>query len=59
MYKFPLVPDVNKIIAGVKTNQRHGRDITKENEGIDIKQLGKQSKTYFEKIKHVEAYIKN
>ena len=61
-YKFPLVPFVNKIGSGVKTNQRHGsRDRTKENEGIDIKQLGKQAacKTYFEKIKHVEAYIKN
>ena len=61
-YKFPLVPFVYKIGSGVKTNQRHGsRDRTKENEGIDIKQLGKQAacKTYFEKIKHVEAYIKN
>ena len=60
-YKFPLIPYVNKIRSSVKTNQRHGRDRTKENEGIDIKQLGKQAacKTYFEKIKHVEAYIKN
>ena len=53
-YKFPLVLYVNKISSGVKTNQRYGRDRTKENEGmigIDIKQLGKQAacKTYFEK----------
>ena len=50
-FKFLLVPYVNKVRSGVKMNQRHGRDRTKENEGIDIKQLGKQvaCKTYFEK----------
>ena len=42
-YKFPLVPYVNKIGTGVKTNQRHGTDRTKENEGVDTKQLGKQA----------------
>lgn len=46
----------------LKTNQRHGRDRTKENEGIDTKQLGKQAacKLILKRlIKHVEAYIKN
>ena len=43
-YKSPLVPYVNKIRSNVKTNQRHGRDRTKENEGIGVKQLGKQAK---------------
>ena len=38
-FKFPLVLYVNKVRSSVKTNQRHGRDRTKENEGIDIKQL--------------------